>query len=259
MTILQTILAALNWNVRVTENFEAVSPAALYARNPATSANLTWGFYGGRFGMSTVADGTVALTASATNYVVANRSSGAVSASTSITNWNNATDYMRLYLVVTGVATVTGQADHRQAIGATGGGGGGSGVASVVAGSGISVDDTDPANPIISATGGTGPTPVVAQAGTSLLAIDANAGSYIRFTNAAAKTYSFDSAETYTLGSEFQGRNAGVGNLTLTAVGGFALNAPAGGTLVVPQGGTFAVKIVGAAEADVLGVTVAAP
>lgn len=43
---------------------------------------------------------------------------------------------------------------------APGGGGGGGTVNSVVAGTGIAVDNTDPANPVVSATGGGGLTPL---------------------------------------------------------------------------------------------------
>lgn len=97
--------------------------------------------------------------------------------------------------------------------------------------------------------------PVVTESGTALTATGANSGNYTRFTNASAKTYSFDSAETYAVDDEYHGRNAGAGDLTLTEVGSFVINPPFGGSLVIPQGGTFTVKIVGAAEADLFGVT----
>ena len=106
--------------------FNAASPATLYARRATTTSLLTWGYYGGRWNGSAIANGTVALTASTTNYVVALRSTGAVSTSTATTNWNNTTDYLRLYLVVTNTTTVASYEDHRQAIGASGSGGGAS-------------------------------------------------------------------------------------------------------------------------------------
>lgn len=101
-------------------------------------------------------------------------------------------------------------------------------------------------------------TPVVAASGTSLAADETNAGNYTRFTNAGAKTYTFDSAESYAVGSEYHGRNIGAGDLTITEAGSFTVNAPAGGTLIIPQGGTFTVKIVASNEADLFGVTEAA-
>lgn len=106
------------------------------------------------------------------------------------------------------------------------------------------------------AAGGTAP--VVTDAATALTATDANSGNYTRFTSVSAKAYTFDSAESYTVGDEYHGRNVGAGDLALTEAGTFVLNAPNGGTLVIPAGGTFTVKIVAAAEADVFGVTVAA-
>ncbi len=93
--------------------FKAMSGAALFARRDSTTAALTWGYIGGRFNGTLVAEGTVALTASNTNYIVAHRSTLAVTASTSNTNWNNTTIYGRVYLVVAGSATVTSYQDHR--------------------------------------------------------------------------------------------------------------------------------------------------
>ena len=97
--------------------------------------------------------------------------------------------------------------------------------------------------------------PVVTEATAARSAIPDHAGQYCRFTNAAAKTWTFDNAQAYEVGSEFHARNVGAGNLTLTPAGGFTLNAPYLGTLVVPAGGTVTVKIVAAGVADVFGVT----
>lgn len=100
--------------------------------------------------------------------------------------------------------------------------------------------------------------PVVTESGTALTADDTNSGNYTRFTNAGTKTYTFDDAETYTIGAEYHGRNAGAGDLTITEAGAMTINPPAAGTLVIPEGGTFTVKIVASDEADLFGVTVAA-
>jgi len=103
--------------VPINENFATVTPAKLYGlRQPATSG-LTWGFYGGRFNGVAVSDGTVALTASTTNYVVAHRTTGAVTSATTTTNWLNTTTYLQLYSAVTGATTVTSYIDFRQAFG----------------------------------------------------------------------------------------------------------------------------------------------
>lgn len=98
---------------------------------------------------------------------------------------------------------------------------------------------------------------VVTETGTARTATPAHANNYTRFTNAGAKTYTFDSAQSYPVGSEYHGRNMGTGNITLTPAGGMVLNAPNGGSLVIPINGAFTVKVVGASEADVIGVTVA--
>lgn len=93
--------------------FNSTSPAALYARNPATTTGLTWGYIGGRYHSASISNGTVSLTGSSDNYVVAAISDGAVSVSTSTTNWNNQTAYMRLYKIVAGSGSITSYEDHR--------------------------------------------------------------------------------------------------------------------------------------------------
>lgn len=125
---IQQIQEASGAVTRVNENFDATSPAMLYARDARTTSALTWGYIGGRYASAVIASGVLALTASSTNYVVADRTTGVVTASTSNTNWESSS-FLRLYLVVTGASTVSSYQDHRQAIGASGGGGGGGSVA----------------------------------------------------------------------------------------------------------------------------------
>lgn len=187
--------------------FDAASQAATYGRRASTSSGLTWGYYGGNVvkadgSTAQIANGTLTLTASATSYIVAAKATGAVSAATTTTNWDNATDYWRLYSVVCGASTVTSWSDVRAIGQYTGGGSGGGGmtnpmttagdiiaggtsgspqriavgsdgqvlkvvsgvpawttpgagtgvVEAIVAGTGITVDATDPANPIVTAT-----------------------------------------------------------------------------------------------------------
>lgn len=103
----------------------ASSPAALFGRNYLTSTGLTWGYLGGMGIAGAVANGTVALTASSTNYIVTNRTTDAVTVATNTTNWNDTTNYRRLYSVVTGTSTVTSWIDFRNAYAASTGGGGG--------------------------------------------------------------------------------------------------------------------------------------
>lgn len=114
--------------VIVNESLTAVQHIAVYGYKAATSSGLTWGYYGGEWGGFTVATGTLALTASSTNYIVAARATGVTSVSTSNSNWNNTTDYARVYQVVTGTSTVTTITDGRLGpsgvLASTGGGGG---------------------------------------------------------------------------------------------------------------------------------------
>lgn len=122
--------------VIVNESLTAVQHIAVYGYKAATSSGLTWGYYGGEWGGFTVATGTLALTASSTNYIVAARATGVTSVSTSNSNWNNTTDYARVYQVVTGTSTVTTITDGRLGpsgvLASTGGGGGGSTTQSII-------------------------------------------------------------------------------------------------------------------------------
>lgn len=99
---------------RTNENFQAVSPAAIFAMDPETTTGLIWGFKGGYFNGNDIAGGTVTMTDAATNYVVVLRSTGVVSVSTSSTNSLNPL-YAKLYTNVCagGVVTNEGANDRR--------------------------------------------------------------------------------------------------------------------------------------------------
>lgn len=94
---------------------DAVSPASLYGRRQSTSSCLTWGYYGGNMlinGVLTqIANGTLSLTASTTNYVQALPASGAVSSNTT----GFTAGSIPLYTIITGASTVTSYTDHRLA------------------------------------------------------------------------------------------------------------------------------------------------
>lgn len=130
---IQQVQEASGAVTRVNENFDAASPAMLYGRDARTTSALAWGYIGGRYGGAVIANGSVTLTASSTNYVVADRATGAVSASTSSANWANTAGYLRLYMAETGPATVIGYEDHREVYGGAGGAGVGSPVVIPVA------------------------------------------------------------------------------------------------------------------------------
>jgi hypothetical protein len=123
MTQLQTLVANSGTVAQIGENFDATSAAGMYGRRAPGVVGLTWAYYGGRGFGNTIADGTVALTASTTNYIVADRSTGAVSVSTATTNWDDSANYYRCYLIVTGTATITTATDYREFVGGSSGGG----------------------------------------------------------------------------------------------------------------------------------------
>jgi len=112
-TLQQITESQVSPEVPINENFEAVACAAVYAKKPSTTTALTWGYFGGRWGGFSVADGTLTLTNTATNYLVVDRDDGVISVSTSSTNWNDASGYARVYKLTTAGGVVTATEDHR--------------------------------------------------------------------------------------------------------------------------------------------------
>jgi hypothetical protein len=111
---MQTLSAAqVSPETPLNENFETLGHQEVYGKRQPVTTGLTWGYYGGRWGGLSVADGTLVLTNAATNYVVVLRSTGAISASTAATNWNNAAEYARVYQITTAGSVVTAVQDHR--------------------------------------------------------------------------------------------------------------------------------------------------
>jgi len=99
--------------------YDAASPATLYGRRASQCTGLTWGYYGGNVTksdglQSTVANSTVTLTASSTNYITAQKSDGVVYCATNTTAWNDTANYWRLYSVVAGASSVTSWTDERE-------------------------------------------------------------------------------------------------------------------------------------------------
>lgn len=126
----------------VNENFDAASSALTGGRWAAgITGSLKFAVYGGRVEGVDGANTEVTLTASNTNYVVRKKSDGVVSVSTATTNWNNSTDYYRLYSVVAGASTVTSYTDERLSSEGLFGGGGGGAVDSVNGATGVVVLD----------------------------------------------------------------------------------------------------------------------
>ena len=100
--------------------FDAASPATTFGRRASTCSGLTWGYYGGTIqvdgALTQIANGTLTLTASMTNYVETTRAGGISRNTTGFTAGS-----IPLYQIVAGAATVTSYADYRlQALPVTG-------------------------------------------------------------------------------------------------------------------------------------------
>lgn len=115
------LISASQSQKEVTANalFDNASPAIVYGVRASTTSLLTWGYFGGRFNGYAIANGTLTLTASSTNYIVAAIADGTISVSTTDTNWNDIVNYIKLYKVITGTTSITSYEDHRTMITAT--------------------------------------------------------------------------------------------------------------------------------------------
>jgi hypothetical protein len=112
------------------------------------------------------------------------------------------------------------------------------------------------------AAGGGGSTfaPVIIESTTARTLALADAGAFIRHTNASASTVTVapQSSVAWAASTEVYIRRAAAGNLTLTPGSGVTLNAPSGGTLVLTSGMSVGLKRVAENVWDVIGQTVAA-
>lgn len=92
---------------------DAGSPATVYGRRASTTGGLVWGYYGGAVMIagepSQIANGTLTLAASATNYIEADLLTGEVS----VNSVGFTAGRTRLYTVVAGSSTVASYTDHR--------------------------------------------------------------------------------------------------------------------------------------------------
>lgn len=92
--------------------FNAASPATLFGRRESTTSGLVWGYYGGKAltggVVTSIANGTVALSASTTNYVESNNAGTVSKNTTGFTAGSTP-----LYTIVTGASTITSYTDHR--------------------------------------------------------------------------------------------------------------------------------------------------
>ncbi len=102
--------------VTANQYFDAASPATLFGRRGSTTSALTWGYYGGRMlvdgALTTIANGTVSLSASSTNYIEAT-AAGVVSKNTTAFTAGS----IPLYTIVVGASSVTSYTDERAWVG----------------------------------------------------------------------------------------------------------------------------------------------
>lgn len=98
--------------IPINEAFDTLGSFAVFGRRHAGESGTTWAYHGGTWSGLTIADGTITL-ATGTNYIVAHRTTGAVSASASTTAWADTATYARLQVVVIAGGVVTTVADHR--------------------------------------------------------------------------------------------------------------------------------------------------
>ncbi len=108
------------------ELFNAGSPGTLFGRRNSTSTGLTWGYYGGVVMVgatpTTIANGTLALSASTTNYIECTSAGVILKNTVGFTGGS-----VPLYTVVTGASSVTSYTEQRSlAFTALAGGGSGS-------------------------------------------------------------------------------------------------------------------------------------
>lgn len=113
MTVLaQLVVGQTQKETTANQNFVATAPMAIFGHRPVGTTGLTFGFYGGILNvdgtLTIIADATVALTASTTNFVEATRA-GVVS--TNAVGFS--ADRWPLFTIVTGVSTITTTTDNR--------------------------------------------------------------------------------------------------------------------------------------------------
>ena len=113
--------------VLVNRALETLEHQAVYGLKHSTTTGLSWGYYGGRWGGFAITDGVLTLTDASANYIVVEIASGDISVDTASTDWDDDTNYVRVYKVTTVGGVVTAVEDHRAGPGGVHGGAGGGG------------------------------------------------------------------------------------------------------------------------------------
>lgn len=113
-------------SVTANENFDALKPAAFGGKRASACVALTWAYYGGRWGGTEIADGTLTLDPSSDNYIVFDLYAlEFLLDEASDPLWDDTENYARVYKVTTSASAVTDEEDHRTGPGGLFGGGGG--------------------------------------------------------------------------------------------------------------------------------------
>jgi len=102
-----------NPEVPMNQFMDNLEYGTVYSYRHEDSSGLTWAYWGGRWGGFAVAEGTLTLTNTTDNYIVAARASGVISTSTGTTNWNDTANYARVYKVTCAGGVPTAVEDHR--------------------------------------------------------------------------------------------------------------------------------------------------
>jgi len=204
--------------VIVNENFRALEHQGVYGQAYLTTTALTWGYHGGRWGGIAVAAGTLSLTNASTNYIVVAISTGVISTSTSVTNWNDAANYARVYKITTAGGVITATEDHRAGPRGVQGGAAAAGtgtVTSVDASGGV---QTTSGSAITSTGTIQGAHVINAQTGTTYAVVAGDRGKHVTLSNAASIAASIAQAGTtgFENGYYVYLENIGVGAVTLT-------------------------------------------
>lgn len=113
---LQPINASASPEAQINENFETLDCFSVYGKDPRTTENLTWVYYGGRWSGFSITGGianAITLTDDDDNYLVVAKATGVLSASNSSTNWDNTNNYARVYKITAAGGVVTTTEDHR--------------------------------------------------------------------------------------------------------------------------------------------------
>lgn len=113
---LQPINASASPEAQINENFETLDCFSVYGKDPRTTENLTWVYYGGRWSGFSITGGianAITLTDDDDNYLVVAKATGVLSASNSSTNWDDTNNYARVYKITAASGVVTATEDHR--------------------------------------------------------------------------------------------------------------------------------------------------